>query len=33
MIKNEVQEVAGRQDVNKATAKNLVSDIEISMQL
>jgi Rrf2 family iron-sulfur cluster assembly transcriptional regulator len=33
MIKNEVQEVAGRQDTTKATAKNLVSDIEISMQL
>ena len=32
MTKNEVKEVAGRQDVTKA-AKNLVSDIEISMQL
>ncbi|MFT5276437.1 MAG: Rrf2 family iron-sulfur cluster assembly transcriptional regulator [Glaciecola sp.] len=33
MMKNEVKEVAGRQDVNKATAKSLISDIEISMQL
>jgi len=33
MTKNEVQEVAGRQDLTKATAKNLVSDIEISMQV
>lgn len=33
MTKNEVKEVAGRQDVNKAAAKNLVSEIEISMQL
>jgi Rrf2 family iron-sulfur cluster assembly transcriptional regulator len=33
MIKNEVKEVAGRQDDNKATAKSLMSDIEISMQL
>lgn len=33
MTKNEVKEVAGRQDTNKAAAKNLVSDIEISMQL
>jgi Rrf2 family iron-sulfur cluster assembly transcriptional regulator len=33
MIKNEVKEVAGRQDSSKTAAKNLVSDIEISMQL
>lgn len=33
MTKNEVKEVAGRQDTTKATAKSLVSDIEISMQL
>ena len=33
MTKNEVKEVAGRQDLTKAAAKNLVSDIEISMQL
>lgn len=33
MTKNEVKEVAGRQDITKAAAKNLVSDIEISMQL
>jgi Rrf2 family iron-sulfur cluster assembly transcriptional regulator len=33
MTKNEVKEVAGRQDVNKAAAKNLISEIEISMQL
>lgn len=33
MKKNEVQEVAGRQDSNKASAKQLISDIEISMQL
>ncbi|MDT0584005.1 MULTISPECIES: Fe-S cluster assembly transcriptional regulator IscR [Alteromonadaceae] len=33
MTKNEVKEVAGRQDSSKTAAKNLVSDIEISMQL
>jgi Rrf2 family iron-sulfur cluster assembly transcriptional regulator len=33
MKTSEVKEVAGRQDVNKAAAKNLVSEIEISMQL
>jgi Rrf2 family iron-sulfur cluster assembly transcriptional regulator len=33
MTKNEVKEVAGRQDLTKAAAKNIVSDIEISMQL
>jgi Rrf2 family iron-sulfur cluster assembly transcriptional regulator len=33
MKTNEVKEVADRQDENKATAKNLVSEIEISMQL
>ena len=33
MTKNEVKEVAGRQDLTKAAAKSLVSDIEISMQL
>ena len=33
MKTNEVKEVAVRQDENKATAKNLVSEIEISMQL
>jgi len=33
MTTNEVKEVADRQDVNKAAAKNLVSEIEISMQL
>ena len=33
MKKNEVQEVAGRQNSNKASAKQLISDIEISMQL
>lgn len=33
MQKNDVQEVAGRQDDTKLNAKNLISDIEISMQL
>ena len=33
MKTSEVKEVADRQDVNKAAAKNLVSEIEISMQL
>lgn len=33
MKTSEVKEVAGRQDVNKAAAKNLVNEIEISMQL
>jgi Rrf2 family iron-sulfur cluster assembly transcriptional regulator len=33
MTKNEVKEVADRQDLTKAAAKNIVSDIEISMQL
>ena len=33
MTKNEVKEVADRQDLTKASAKNIVSDIEISMQL
>ncbi|PKI01522.1 Fe-S cluster assembly transcriptional regulator IscR [Glaciecola sp. 33A] len=33
MKTNEVKEVADRQDETKATAKNLVSEIEISMQL
>jgi len=32
MKTNEVKEVASRQDANKATAKKLVSEIEISMQ-
>jgi Rrf2 family iron-sulfur cluster assembly transcriptional regulator len=33
MKTSEVREVAGRQDLNKAAARNLVSEIEISMQL
>ncbi|MFT7415844.1 MAG: Rrf2 family iron-sulfur cluster assembly transcriptional regulator [Glaciecola sp.] len=33
MKTSEVKEVAGRQDLNKAAARNLVSEIEISMQL
>lgn len=33
MTKNEVKEVADRQDLTKASAKNIMSDIEISMQL
>jgi Rrf2 family iron-sulfur cluster assembly transcriptional regulator len=33
MKTSEVKEVADRQDVNKAAARNLVSEIEISMQL